>query len=294
MAPTGFAKYVQRAFLVPWNLLGVGTGVAAGIVAGFPGVVVPLVLAAEVLYLSLLAANRRFQGAVDAEEHAAAKQGSAAALGVKLDEMLAALGAEDRSRFDRLRGQCAELREIAGKVKADAGADAGEVDAWHSSGVNRLLWIYLKLLYSKNAIERFFAAIDRKEIEDGLVRVGERIAGLPAVETENENDRRRRASLEDQRRTLELRLRNYDKARENHAFIEDELDRLSTKIASLAELTINREDPNFITSEVDSVSASVENSEKAMGELSFLTGLTAHDDAPPELIGNRASATSSE
>ena len=52
----------------------------------------------------------------------------------------------------------------------------------------------------------------------------------------------------------------------------------------LAERSINRQDPKFISSEVDSVSASVEQTEKAMSELEFLTGLESHDESPPELL----------
>ena len=85
-----------------------------------------------------------------------------------------------------------------------------------------------------------------------------------------------------------LRLENHKKALENYEFIKDELLRLSTKIAGLAELSVNRQDPDFITSEVDSVAASVQTSEQAMSELEFLTGFGAADEPTPALLDSPA------
>ena len=67
--------------------------------------------------------------------------------------------------------------------------------------------------------------------------------------------------------------------------------RLSTKIAGLSELSINRQDPNFITSEVDSVAASVQTSEQAMSELDFLTGFGREDEPTPDLLDDPLETT---
>jgi len=279
-----FFKYLKKAFLVNWNLLAVGGATVAAFISGQPDVALPLIAAGELVYLMGLAANGRFQKAVDAEEHKLKKQSNLAATQAKMVEMLGSLSDADRMHFEKLRNQCAALRQIASRVKEHAGAGVSAYDGMQLGGINRLLWIYLKLLYSKQALEHFFVTIDQNEIQNAIHRAQSRLDELGPTDDDSENDRRRRASLEDQVNTSTLRLKNYQRARENYEFIKDELDRLSAKIASLAEMAVNRQDPNFITSEVDSVSASVASSEQAMSELSFLTGISAPDEEAPALL----------
>ena len=61
-------KYLWSAFANRWNLLLFGGGVAAALISGFPGVVLPLVAAAELYYLASMVANGRFRSAVDAQD----------------------------------------------------------------------------------------------------------------------------------------------------------------------------------------------------------------------------------
>jgi hypothetical protein len=46
---------------------GVGGGVAAAFISGFPGVILPLVVAGEVFYLASMLTNERFRSAVEAQ-----------------------------------------------------------------------------------------------------------------------------------------------------------------------------------------------------------------------------------
>ena len=59
-----------------------------------------------------------------------------------------------------------------------------------------------------------------------------------------------------------------------------EIDRLENKIQSLSELAVNRQEPNFISGQVDQVADSMMETEKTMNDLQFATGLDAVDDAP--------------
>ena len=60
--------YLKTAFTTRWNLLLFGGGVAAALISGFPGIVLPLVLAGEVYYLASMLANDRFRSAVEAQD----------------------------------------------------------------------------------------------------------------------------------------------------------------------------------------------------------------------------------
>ncbi len=281
----GFFKYVKHAFLVNWNLLAVAAGAALAVISGQPDVVIPFVAAGELAYLAGLASHPKFQSAIDAQEHKSLKLQQSAKTSEKAQIILQSLSDEDRERFRHLRSLCNQLRTISQGVKGQTSSDDSIIDDLQMGSINRLLWIYLKLLYSKNALEKFFATIDEDEIKNSITKAQNRLDALgPEDESEPPGKSKKRKSLQDTLETSKARLANYKRAQDNHDFIELELDRLYTKISGLGEMSINRQDPNFITQEVDAVSASVEQTEKAMGELDFLTGLGAHDEDAPELL----------
>jgi len=55
---------------------------------------------------------------------------------------------------------------------------------------------------------------------------------------------------------------------------------LENKIRSLSELAVNRQEPDYISGQVDQVAASMMETEKTMNDLRFVTGLDTVDEAP--------------
>ena len=82
----------------------------------------------------------------------------------------------------------------------------------------------------------------------------------------------------------ELRLDNYGRARKNAEFVTIELDRIEGKIQALAEMAVNRQDPDFLSSQVDSAAESMRQTEKAVSELQHLTGLGEQLQEPPAIL----------
>ena len=95
-----------------------------------------------------------------------------------------------------------------------------------------------------------------------------------------------RRTLEDSLQTCRDRLVNFQKAQANHELVQLELDRLENKIKSLAELSVNRQEPDFISAQVDQVAGSMLETEKTMNELQFVTGLAPPDEDVPDLVQN--------
>lgn len=91
-------------------------------------------------------------------------------------------------------------------------------------------------------------------------------------------------TLQDNLQTSRDRLANLTKAKENYQLIQLEIERLENKIRSLSEMAVNRQEPNFISSEVDHVASSMMDTEKTMNDLQFATGLDSVDDQTPELL----------
>ena len=276
-------KYIKKAFLYHWNLLGVATGAAAAFFSGYPDVVLPVLAALELIYLAGLSSNPRFQDAVIAAERKNEKAMRSSS-STKLNRILTALDNEDRSRYEGLKDLCLELRHIADRIKGTIKTELEVISDVQVNSINRLLWMYLKLLYSKNALEAYFKAINVKEIQARIKGAKERLEAMGPEDNDSEAEAKRRESLMDLLKTSQKRLENYRISTDNYDFIGLELERLYAKITSLAEMGINQQDPNLITNEISVVSSSIEKAERTMDELDFITGFSLQDEEPPDLL----------
>src|SRR5262245_5994969 len=160
--------YLKEAFLFRWNLLFFGGGLAAAALTPLAPVLLPLVAAGELTYLTGLVSIPRFRAAIDAKKHAANRSASdeptaGAAPQVTLVKMLEGLPADARTRFERLHGRCVEMRGIAAGVRGAAG-DPTAADEIRTPGLDRLLWLFLRLLLSKGALDRFLKTLNETDI----------------------------------------------------------------------------------------------------------------------------------
>src|SRR5262249_26377700 len=142
-----------------------------------------------------------------------------------------------------------------------------------------LLWLFLRLQISKTALDRFLQTMNEPEITR---RIEEMRKNLAAAQTQN--DERVVRSLQDSIASAELRIDNYGRAKKNADFVSIELDRTESKIQAIAEIAVNRQDPDFISSQVDSAADSMRQTEKAVTELQHLTGLADELDQPPAIL----------
>lgn len=279
----GIGDYLREAFLFRWNLLLFLGGAAAAALTPFPDLLLPLVGAAEVTYLAGLVSVPRFRAAIDAKVHAARKRGATAnepqAPAVSLVTMLSGLPAAERARFERLHARCLEMRKIAAGVRGAAGEHAGSAEDIRTPGLDRLLWLFLRLLVSRTALDRFLAAMDERELTTRVEDLRTKLAAAQSA-----GDDRVVRSLQDSVASGELRLDNYGRAKKNAEFVRIELDRIEGKIQALAEMTVNRQDPDFLSSQVDSAAESIRQTEKTVSELQHLTGLGDQLQEPPAIL----------
>lgn len=280
-----FLDYLKLAFFNRWNLLGLGGAAAAACIA-FPlmPVTLPLIAAVEIAFVTLVASNPRFQRSMDAQAYAAESARSMQNLSQRFNQLYYALADEAQKKFNQLRERCEILRPT---LQSDAEPPASEgLDIMSNSqlkGVNRLLWVYLKLLHTRATLDKFLKATDEKEIVKLEQNTKERLAALPK-EGADEITEKKRSSLKDTLNTATARLDNLNRAKSNHEYVELELERIAAKLTALSEMAINRQDPAAITTEVEDVARSVESTEQAIGDLQKFTGFTAEDiEAPPIL-----------
>jgi hypothetical protein len=277
----GMADYLREAFLFRWNVLFFGGGLAAAALTPLAPVLLPLVGAGELMYLTGLISVPRFRAAIDAKVHAARSgdPDAPASPPVSLVTMLGGLPSDSRTRFERLHARCLEMRGIAAGVRGTAGNQVGAAEEIRTPGLDRLLWLFLRLLLSKAALDRFLKTMNGQEIS---TRLDDLRKSLAAAQTAG--DDRVVRSLQDSIAMAELRLDNFGRAKKNAEFVSVELDRIEEKIQALAEMAVNRQDPDFLSSQVDSAAESMRQTEKAVSELQHLTGLGDQLEDPPAIL----------
>jgi len=278
----GWWNYLKEAFTFKWNLLFFGGAMAAAALSGQADILIPLVGAAEVAYLTGLTSLPRFQKAIDVKDASLkrATQNAGAASPErgkrKLADVLGGLDSRSRIRFQKLRERCLQMRNIAHGVRGGQ-SDASAEDL-RTPGLDRLLWVFLRLLFSQQGLLRFLEATDEDSIKSQL-------ADLKAKEAKakEDGDERILRSLSDAIATGELRLDNYQRAEKNAEFVDIELSRIESKIQALTEMAVSSQDPDYISSQVDSVASSMSHTEEAIRDLHHITGLE-DADATPEIL----------
>lgn len=283
-------RYLKAAFVNRWNLLGFIGGMAFALISGRPDIIAPLVLAGEVGYLGLLGTHPKFQAYVNAQEAKALRIQRNESSEQAVDRIIRELPQESRRRFDSLRARCLSLRKIAHDMKQPgASGSAGALDSLQLEGLDRLLWVFLRLLFTQFSLSRFLTETDESSIHDDIQRIEQRLAKVG--EKKGTFKEKVRHALEDNLRTCRDRLSNYEKAKDNCEFVELEIDRLENKIKSLAEIAINRQEPDYISSQIDQVADSILDTEKTMNDLDFATGLGHLETEAPELLRESVQVT---
>jgi hypothetical protein len=143
--------------------------------------------------------------------------------------------------------------------------------------LDRLLWVFLRLLASQQALDRFLRSTSDADIGARIEEAKKRLEGAP-------QDERFKRSLQDSVAAQELRLQNYKKAGDNAEFVRLELDRIEAKIQALAESSVNRQDPDALSSQIEGVTESVQSTESAMRELQQITGIVDQMQEPPAIL----------
>lgn len=277
----GLWAYVRAAVRIRWNVLALLGGLTAAALSPWPDAWIPLVLAAELAFVAGLVSRERFRDAVDAAEHAKRREeGAPGRLPASaLTEMLATLPEKSRERFNKLRLRCVEMQQLATGAGGKSVSTSESADDLRRGSLDRLLWIFLRLLVSQESLRRFLestseAALTAKATElEGQLR-----------RAEGEADARLTTSLKDSVALAHLRLDNYRKAGKNAEYVRVELDRIESKILTLTEMMVNRQDPDLLTSQVDQAAQSMTDTESAIRELQAITGMADQLVEPPPIL----------
>ena len=247
----GLWAYVKSAFnarpmgmFVAPNWVGLGAFALLGLLN--PGLWV-VGAGLELAYLVTLAGNKRFQRTVDAEATQQAVEGSAS----KLKHLLDRLGPAERQRYAALESRC---RTILDQQHMGPGA-VGDLRL-QGEGLGRLMWIYLRLLASRQAFARLLQESSRPEpgaepLERRIQRL-RRTLDEPPPESEE-----LRKSLLSQIDILQQRLTTQREAADKLAYVDAELARVEQQVELIREQAVVSTDPAAVSQRIDSIAATL-------------------------------------
>jgi hypothetical protein len=269
-------SYIKSAFTWRWNLLALAGGTAFALLSPVPAAAFALLGAAELAYLATLISFPKFRSAIDAQGAPGSSAFNATPEAqISLTEVLNQLAPGPRKRFLELRQRCLTLQGIANKI---GGGEAAQSQELRGNGLDKLLWVHLRLLIAQQGLWRFLEETDVRQLDAQLAELKKRQDGAKA-------DERMLKSLIDAIATLTMRIDNYRAAERNSEFVDLELDRIENKILALSEMSVNNQNPDFITAQVDAVADSMTQTESAMRELDALTGLGRElTREPPKIL----------
>ena len=270
---------IKRAFTWHWHLLGLGTGLAVAVASGAPMLWLPFLLAAEAGYLGFLGFNPRFQNVLKGQQKLPPP------LPVdprqRFQQLMDFLSAADVQRFDSLRRRCAELVDLRRSMATKDGSFG--VEDFRGESLDRMLWLFLKLLHQRSGLHKFLGATQRQQIEADLQSADEQLAsaqerdkaaGLP--------ESRLSVSIRDRVTTIKERLDNHRQAEDNLELVSAEIDKTEQQITRLCELGMTTSDSADLSTQIDAISQSLQSSEKIFSQNSY--SQICDDEAPPPLL----------
>jgi hypothetical protein len=267
----GLLGYVKAAFRQHANLAFVALFSLAGLIwidnpllFWLPGA------ALEMLYLLAMSQNARFQRLCEARE--SAKEAKKQEL--RVDSLVASLEPRDRERFRSLQRRCQALLESTAQAEADRDLLGDE----RISSTNRLLWMCLRALLYRRALDQFLTTTPEAALR---ARIGQ-------LDTQLEDKKlldRARQTLAENRKVVEARLANVERAQANRRAVDAELSQIED-LASLAlERGLTSAGLGDLNAQVNGVRSGLESMETLVREVvgESPTLLVPEGDVPPIL-----------
>jgi hypothetical protein len=224
--------------------------------------------AAELTFLLGVSSNPRFQKLIDAERMADDRTGWEG----RVHEEVERLSKESGARYRRLLSEC---RRILGISENLDGAEIGGVRGLRSSSLNQLLWIFLRLLRSRELIADNLEGVERGELEKEIAKLETRLEGI-----DREKDAALARSLQGTLEILERRLANLDRASASLLVIDAEMGRIEQHVELIREESAVSGKAEALSSRLDAVTNALSETTRWMADNAELFGALGDDVTP--------------
>ena len=227
---------------IPPNWIGLG-------VFGFLGVLNPgfwiIGLGCELAYLGWLGTHPRFQRLISGDRMLDERRRWQA----RLYELIRQLPPEDQQRYRALENRCQSILE----QQSQGGLPPGLEE--QGEGLGRLVWIYLRLLLTRESIRKIIR--ESSNTPDETARMKERIDKLKQQLQQPSITEDLRKSLTAQIDILQQRQEKKQEAQEKLAFLDAELTRIQEQVELLREQAVLSTDPAVVSQRIDQVTTTL-------------------------------------
>ncbi|MCU0291210.1 MAG: hypothetical protein MUF10_04370 [Thermoanaerobaculaceae bacterium] len=263
----GFWDYVKSAFWykprvgflgpLPVNVMALFACFVASIATQNAGFLF-LGGAAEIGYLTFLSSNPSFQKLIQGERLLARQTGWQE----RVQAALVRLRPDSMERYRRLYEQCRLIFGISERVAAE---DLGGIRDMRAGGLNQLLWLFLRMLTSRELIVSNVSSASRGELEAEVERLKERL-------TRAEPDSALARSLQGNLDIQSKRLENLTRALSSLEVIDSELERIEQQVQLIREESAVSSSPEALSNRLDAVSATLGETSRWMEQNAELFG----------------------
>ncbi|MGV8041948.1 MAG: hypothetical protein AB2L07_18445 [Thermoanaerobaculaceae bacterium] len=270
----GFWDYVKAAFWykprvgflgpLPVNVMALFACVVASIATQNAGFLF-LGGAAEIGYLTFLSSNPSFQKLVQGLRLLAKQEGWQQ----KVQASLVRLRPDSMERYRRLYDQCRLILGISDRVAPD---DMFSIRDMRAGGLNQLLWLFLRLLTSRELIVANLSSANRSDLESEVERLKERLA---KAEPETALARSLQGTLDIQSKRLE----NLTRALSSLEVVDAELERIEQQVQLIREEAAITTSPDALSNRLDAVTATLGETSRWMDQhAEFFGSISTEDD----------------
>ncbi len=260
-----YFDYLKAAFHRRWPVPGLGPLPVNYMALGAFGVLslanpgfLFIGAAAELIYLFSLASNQRFQKVLQGE----ALQDKQQSWEAEIEAALARLSTASQARFSYLLTQC---RQILGIGEAMGDRDLMGMSQMRTGGLNQLLWIFLRLLASREVLEQNLSRVDPAALEKEVQQLEKR---LEKAEEGSALARSLGGSLD----ILTKRLENLERAKESMTVIDAEIERIQHQVVLIREESAVTGKAEILSSRLDAVSGALADTNRWMEQNATIFG----------------------
>jgi hypothetical protein len=268
----GYWEYVKAAFkrrarvpllgYVPYNYLALFAVAVLGAASQNPGFWF-MGGALEIAYLTALAGNARFQKLVEGEALLKERPDGRPSI----QQTVNFLTPPSAERYRRIFEQC---RLILG-INTPLGPSATLEDS-RAEGLNALLFLFVRLLSSRENLLGTLGLVDKKTLEGDVERLKQKLAAAPP---EGALARSVQATLDIETK----RLDNLARAKGSLEVIDAELERIEQQVRLIREESAVSGGPEVLSTRLDAVSTTLTETSKWMDQHAELFTSLSADDA---------------
>jgi len=225
----------------------------------------------ELGYLAWLIHSPRFRATVIGRAHAGEEREQRE----RATRLLEQLTASDRDAYRRLEERCRGILAQQSAAEVSPAALASQAE-----GLNRLLWISLRLFATRAQIQRLGAddGVEQARLRERAATLERQLAGTDVAEE-------LRRSLEGQLAIVRQRLAKRGEAEAKLDFLDAELDRIAQQVELIREQAMLAGDPQGVSARIDEVTATLGGTSDWIRDQQAVLGQVEDVAAPPALLG---------